>query len=151
MWRLDPLAIGAGLAIGVIWAATAPPAAGSDLALAGALQDLTGPGFLAWVAARVIGTTVLVPIIEELFFRGYLLQRLMGEHRLIWRVVVGVILTSALFGALHDRWILACVAGAVYAGLRLRSGRITDAILSHAVSNAWIAGAAILANDWSLI
>jgi exosortase E/protease (VPEID-CTERM system) len=151
IWRLDPLALGTGLAIGVIWTATAPPAAGTDMALAGALQGLGGAAFVAWVVARVVGTTVLVPVIEELFFRGYLLQRLMGAQGLIWRVALGVVVTSVLFGALHDRWLLAGVAGAVYAVLRLRSGRISDAIVAHAASNAWIAGAAILANDWSLI
>jgi exosortase E/protease (VPEID-CTERM system) len=151
VWRLDPLALGAGLAIGVIWTATAPPAAGTDMAMAGALQGLGGAAFVAWVVARVVGTTVLVPVIEELFFRGYLLQRLMGAQGLVWRVALGVVVTSVLFGVLHDRWLLAGVAGAVYAVLRLRSGRISDAILAHAASNAWIAGAAILANDWSLI
>ena len=150
-WRLDPLALGAGLAIGVFWAATSPPAAGSDLVLSDALAALSGPVFLGWVAARVIGTTILVPVIEELFFRGYLLPRLAGDKGRLWRLALGVILTSAVFGLLHDRYILAFVAGAVYAGLRLRSGRIGDAILAHAVSNAWIAGVAILGNDWSLI
>jgi len=150
-WRLDPLSLAAGLAIGVIWAATSPPATASDQALSGVLAALPQGEFTLWVLARVLGTVVLVPVIEELFFRAYLLTRLGGQPAPIWRLVLAVAVTSALFGALHDRWALAAVAGAVYALLRLRSGRVTDAILSHATSNAWIAGAAILANDWSLI
>lgn len=150
-WRVSPLAIGVGLAVGLIWTATAPVAAASDQVLATALGELSGPAFAGWVVSRVIGTVLLVPVIEELFFRNYLLTRLAGPKAEPWRLVLGVVVTSALFGALHDRWALAFVAGAAYAGLRLRSGRISDAIVAHMASNAWIAGAAMLSNDWSLI
>ena len=150
-WRIDPLALVVGLAIGVIWAATSPPAGVGDHVLAGALAQLSAPAFVVWVAARLIGTVVLVPVIEELFFRNYLLQRLAGPKGQGWRIFLGVVVTSALFGALHDRWALAFVAGAAYAGLRLRSQRISDAVIAHIASNAWIAGLALWANDWSLI
>jgi exosortase E/protease (VPEID-CTERM system) len=150
-WRVDPLAVAVGLAIGILWAASAPLAAGGDPALTAALGALPGPALAGWILSRVIGTVVLVPVIEEQFFRSYLLQRLIGPKAGLWRLVLGVVVTSAVFGALHDRWVLAFVAGAAYAALRLRSGRISDAIIAHMVSNAWIAGAALLANDWSLI
>ncbi|WP_265332507.1 exosortase E/protease, VPEID-CTERM system [Stagnihabitans tardus] len=148
-WRLDPLALSLGLAVGLVWTVTAPQAAGGDLVLAQALAELSMPLLAVWIAARMLGTVVLVPVIEELFFRNYLLQRLAGKET--WRIALALLVTSGLFAALHDRWALAFVAGLVYGGLRLRSGRIGDAILAHMASNAWIAAAAILANDWSLI
>src|SRR5271154_3451013 len=33
---------------------------------------------LGWVAVRVIGATVIVPLAEELAFRGFLMRRLIG-------------------------------------------------------------------------
>lgn len=150
-WRVDPLSVVAGLFIGVVWAEGTPVVTGSDQSLALALAGLGAPAFFGWVATRILGTVVLVPVIEELFFRGYLLQRIGGPGREGLRVLLGAVVTSALFGALHDRWALAFVAGLAFAGLRLRSGRIGDAILAHVVANAWIALMAVLANDWSLI
>ena len=150
-WRVDPLALGVGLGIGLLWAATAPEPSASDQVLARALETLSPPVLGGWVLARVLGTVLLVPVIEELFFRNYLLQRLGGSAAQPLRLALGVLVTAALFGALHDRWALAFVAGLAYAALRLRSGRISDAILAHMASNAWIAGVALWANDWSLI
>ena len=150
-WRVDPLALGVGLGIGLLWAATAPEPSASDQVLARALETLSPPVLGGWVLARVLGTVLLVPVIEELFFRNYLLQLLGGSAAQPLRLALGVLVTAALFGALHDRWALAFVAGLAYAALRLRSGRISDAIVAHMASNAWIAAVALWANDWSLI
>ena len=45
----------------------------------------------------------------------------------------------------------AALAGLVFGLLYLRSGRIGDAVLSHAAAKTVIAGAALLEGDWSLI
>jgi exosortase E/protease (VPEID-CTERM system) len=145
-WRFDPLALGAGAAIGGVWILTAPPPALDELSAA--LAGLT-PGLLGlWIAARLLGTVVLVPIIEELFFRDYLLARFGGKGL---RGVLALGGTALLFGLLHDRVVLAFVSGLVFGGLRLRQGRVGDAILAHMVANAVIAAAALWQDDWSLI
>lgn len=105
---------------------------------------------LIWVFCRVAGTTFLVPLIEEMFFRGYLMDSIAGSGSR-WRVLVAIAISSVLFGVLHDRWLAAALSGVVFALLRLRSGRMTDAVLAHAVANGIIAAAAVLQSDWSLI
>ncbi len=148
-WRVNAWAIGAGGAIGVLWLLTAPVGAGRDLALA--LTGLGGAAFAAWVMARTIGTTLAVPIIEELFFRSYLFDRL-GAGRSPVRTLVAVFVSTAGFAVLHDRWLAAGLAGLVFAGLALRpGGRLTDAILAHVVANAVIAAAAIARQNWGLL
>ena len=42
---------------------------------------------------------------EELFFRGYLMQRIAGADKVIWRVILALVISSVFFGLLHDRWL----------------------------------------------
>jgi len=145
----DPVAALAGLAVGVIWVLTSPQASAQDSALAVALAGL-GPVLLAlWVASRIIGTVLLVPLVEELFFRGYLLARLdLGGP---WGRGAAIMVSSLLFAALHGRWMAAAAAGVVFAVVQLRRGRLADAVIAHTTANLVIATPAALLGDWSLI
>lgn len=146
-WRADPLAIGAGALIGVAWLATAE--GGSDGSLAQALAALPGWLLAVWVVCRVLGTTLIVPVVEELFFRGYVMGRIDSGGTAAR--VLAVAVSAGLFAALHGRWIAAGLAGVVFALLVLRSKRLGDAILAHAVANGIIALWALARGDWSLI
>ena len=44
------------------------------------------------------------------------------------------LVSSALFGALHGRWLAGALAGMLYAWAVYRRGRIGDAIVAHAVT-----------------
>lgn len=139
------MAIVAGAAIGAGWIWMAPGSDGMSPALAG----LTPVMFGLWAAARIVGTVVFVPVIEELFFRGYLQDRIDGDG---WpRKVIAIILPTALFALLHGRWLEAGVAGVVFGLLYMRSGRLADAVAAHAVANAIIAIVAAMRGDWALI
>lgn len=145
-WRLDPLAIGSGATIALMWIMTAPAAGDSIPAFA----NLTGMAFAGWVTARVLGTALLVPVIEEMMFRSYLLTRLAPKGTGA-PMLIGVLITSALFAALHDRWIEAAIAGVVFGLLVWRSRNVTDAIVSHAVANGAIAAFALATGAWHII
>jgi exosortase E/protease (VPEID-CTERM system) len=135
----------AGGAVAALWIATAPAAA----PLSPGLAALSGAGLAAWVVLRVLGTAVLVPVIEEMFFRGYVQARLDrggGASR-----VLAVAVSAALFAAVHGRWIEAGLAGVVFSILYLRSGRLADAIAAHASANAVIAVVALWRGDFALI
>lgn len=132
-WRLDPIAIGAGVAIGVLWVFI-PIADPDTLPPYG---NLAGTLLILWFVARGIGTIVLVPVIEELFFRGYLEQRLKRKDTLIW-TIGSAIIVAALFALLHSRWIEAFAASLVFSYIMHRSGKVTDAIVAHGVANAII-------------
>lgn len=86
------------------------------------------------VAANVAGfvsVVILAPVLEEVVFRGYLLQRL-------WRklgLAKAVLLSSALFGALHPDTLGAAVFGAGMCYLYLRSRSLYVPILAHALYN----------------
>lgn len=73
-WRISPLAWKVGAAIGVMWVAS--PVAPSDAAAP--YGALTGGMVALWFLLCGVGTVVLVPLVEELFFRDYLESQLRG-------------------------------------------------------------------------
>lgn len=144
-WRLDPLVIVMGAAVALVWIITAPAAdAPSDWLVA------LGPvAAMSWIATRLIGTIILVPLVEELFFRGYVQARI--DNGGLLRRACAIALSAGLFAALHDRWAVAATAGIVFSLLFLKRGRLSDAIVAHMIANAGIAAVAVARGDWSLI
>jgi CAAX prenyl protease-like protein len=148
-WAALPVALGAGVA--ALWVLAAP---GDPRPLAQALAGLDPVERWAWIAARVAGSCAVIPVVEELTFRGFLLPWLAHPDferapatRVSWPALA---LSSLAFGSLHHQWILGTVAGAAFAVARQRRGRLGDAILAHAVANLGIALAVLLGGRWEL-
>jgi CAAX prenyl protease-like protein len=141
---LVPVLIGA-LAC-LLWIAVLP--AGDAAPLAGALAGLPTAGRVAWVGSRLAGSILVVPLVEELAFRGFLLPWLVSpdfeasDPRAWTPAAVG--LSSLAFGALHVNWVAGALAGLVFAAAKLWRGRLADAVLAHAACNAGLAAAALL-------
>jgi CAAX prenyl protease-like protein len=89
-------------------------------------------------------------MIEELLFRGYLLERLAPAGQ-GWRLAAAVLVSAGLFAVLHDRWLAGFLSGVVFGALVARSGRVTDAIVAHAAANLMVAGWALASGDWNMI
>ena len=144
-WRIDPWAVGVGAAVGLMWVMipVAPAEAPPHGALAGGLLVL-------WFVVRGLGTVLLVPLVEELFFRDYLEGRLRIGTGRAWAIFAALV-TAALFAALHDRWAEALVAGLAFSALARRQGNITDAILAHAVANLIVYAVAIATGNLAII
>jgi exosortase E/protease (VPEID-CTERM system) len=144
----DPLGLASGLAVGVLWVATEPAPPNAEV-LMEALAGYGSVALAAWIVLRVLGTALLVPIAEELFFRGYLLGRLDfgGPAGRAFAILV----SSGLFAALHSRWMEACAAGIVFALVMLRRNRLGDAVIAHVAANSVIALSAVLRGDWAAI
>jgi exosortase E/protease (VPEID-CTERM system) len=135
----------AGLGVGLGWVLSAPAAA----PLSEGVAALSGGAFAAWAALRLFGTVALVPMIEELFFRGYVQARL---DRGTWPSrVLAVAVSATLFALMHGRWLEAGLAGVVFSVLYMRKGRLADAIAAHASANALIAAVALWRGDFALI
>lgn len=145
-WSPDPVAAGAGILVGLAWIGSAGIMGAAAPIPASAVEDLGAAAFAVWIAVRVIGAVILTPMVEELFFRGYLLSRLdLGGTA---GRVVAIAVSSALFALLHGRWIEAGLAGVVFALVMLRRGRLADAVIAHAAANAVVAADALLRGDW---
>jgi CAAX prenyl protease-like protein len=107
---------------------------------------------VAWLAFRLAGSVLIVPLAEELAFRGYLLRKLTSRD--FERVdprrfsLIAFFGSSLLFGALHGRWIAGALAGMAYAYAVYRRGRISDAILAHATTNGLLATYVLAFRTW---
>lgn len=88
-------------------------------------------------------TIVVVPLVEEMFFRGLVLQSLVRVSRGLGRVLgpaTGIVVTGVLFGLAHAEPIeLAGLAlfGVVLCVLAYRTGRLGPGIFAHAAFNAF--------------
>ena len=108
-----------------------------------------------WIAVHIAASIATVPIAEEFAFRGYLARRVISRDfdavpfsRLTW-LSIGV--SSLVFGLMQgSHWIAGIVAGAMYALLLKRRGRIGDAVIAHATTNLLLVVWVLLRGDWSL-
>jgi exosortase E/protease (VPEID-CTERM system) len=154
IWSWTAVAIGVGTF--VLWMALEPASAGTAAvtSLGTDVTSLGAPWSTAWLVFRVVGSVVTVPLAEELAFRGYVTRRLIATEfqavplgRFTW---FSFLVSSALFGALHGRWLAGILAGMLFAVALYRRGELSDAILAHATTNALVAAYVLATGSWSL-
>lgn len=154
-WRFSWRAVAIGSAVFAIWLLAArlllPASAGMPSALA-ALSPLART---AWIAVRIATSVLVVPLAEELAYRGFLLRRMIAsdfESVKFGEVGLWPLLISAvLFGAVHGAfWAPGIIAGVLYGLLAMRTGRLGEAIVAHGVTNALIAATVLSAGQWRL-
>jgi membrane protease YdiL (CAAX protease family) len=78
---------------------------------------------------------VVVPIVEEVLFRGWLQPALVDAG---WSVPVAIVFTSVVFGVLHPWVFTATFYGLLFGLLRERTGRLSAPIVAHAAVNTAI-------------
>ena len=142
-WKPSITSLAAGAAIGVMWVLVPYNPADTSPAHGG----LTGGLLVGWLIARGIGTILLVPVIEELFFRDYL----EGKLRRLGGPIVAALIVAGLFALLHDRWAEAFVAGLVFSWVMAQRRQVSDAIASHAVANAIVFAVALATDQMHII
>lgn len=120
-------------------AGNTPPAAKND------------PLFLS---LRIAVSVVAVPILEELFWRGWLMRWIIDPND-FERVPPGTytissfLLVALLFASEHGSfWDVGFVAGIVYNWWMVRTRNLWDCIIAHAVTNAALAAYVVVGGKW---
>jgi CAAX prenyl protease-like protein len=96
---------------------------------------------LAWlfILTRILGSTFIVPPIEEIFYRSFLYRYIARQNFLSVPLnkflPVPFLATAAVFGLSHNEWLAGIVCGAAYQWLVLRKNRLGDAMTAHAITN----------------
>ena len=96
---------------------------------------------LAWlfVAVRILGSTLVVPPLEEAFYRSFLYRYVANPNFLkvpLNRFLpVPFLVTALVFGLAHNEWLAGILCGAAYQWLVLRKNRLGDAMTAHAITN----------------
>lgn len=153
-WSLSWAAVINGTVVFALWIALSPANAAAGDALRTAVGALTPLSATGWLVCRVIGSVVLVPLVEEFAFRGYLMRRLSATDfenvpyaQCTWKSI-GV--SSLLFGLLHGQWLAGTVAGVLFSLAARRRGKLCDAVVAHAIANALIAADVLMYGSWWL-
>jgi len=121
-----------------------------------------GPGFvpldssgridIPLATLRFAALVAVVPVMEELFWRSFLMRRIDARDFLArdprraslaaWTV------SSVLFASEHSLWIAGLVAGAAYGGLYARSGNLRSPLISHAITNGTLGFWILATGEW---
>ncbi len=96
---------------------------------------------VAWlvIAIRILGSTLVVPPLEEVFFRSFVYRYLAKAEfmsvplgKFLW---MPFLVTSVIFGVNHREWLAGILCGFAYQGLVIWKNRLSDAITAHAITN----------------
>ena len=126
--------------------ATQGPSGGYNPLLAGDLGNVL-------VAIRLLGAVIVVPVMEELFWRSFLLRYLISPR--FETVPLGTftafsfLTTLVLFGLEHHLWLAGMMAGAAYTLLLYGTRRLWPSIIAHAVTNLALGIHVLLTQEWN--
>jgi membrane protease YdiL (CAAX protease family) len=93
----------------------------------------------AFIVVRIAGSSLVVPPLEEVFYRSFLYRYIAKADFL--SVDLGMfmlkpfLLTSLIFGFVHREWLAGILCGMAYQGLVCWRKRLGDAIVAHAITN----------------
>lgn len=108
---------------------------------------------VSFLVVRFFGLVLLVPVMEELFWRSFLLRWVSDPDDWATRPV-GVFTLGALalvsggFALAHPEWLVALLAGVAYAYLLQSTKSLWACIVAHGVTNLALGVYVLLTGDW---
>jgi CAAX prenyl protease-like protein len=94
---------------------------------------------LIFIAIRILGSSMVVPMIEEVFYRSFLYRYIIDSDflkiplsRFEWKAFL---FAGVVFGISHYEWLPGILCAFAYQGLACRKDRLGDAICAHAITN----------------
>lgn len=111
-------------------------------------------GTINWSLAvpRLLGAAVVVPIMEELFWRSFLLRWLKHPRFIdVSPAQVGLralLISSVMFGVEHALWLAGIVAGLAYGWLYMKSKKLWTSIVAHATTNGLLGLWVLYTGQW---
>lgn len=112
-------------------------------------------GRIDWllVAFRIAGAALVVPLMEELFWRSFLQRWVQQQDFLALdpaRIgVKAMFIASALFAIEHLQWFAGLIAGLAYGWLYIRTRTLWAPIVAHAVTNGLLGAYVVATGQWS--
>ena len=152
-WHFDGLAIAAGIGVFILWVGLEGryPQIGYSAFDPRLAQG--GAGVAATVGIRLFGASLVVPLIEEVFWRSFVMRFLVSTQ--FKSVTLGRFtaysfgFTAVAFGFEHHRWLPGILAGLVYGALLCRTRNLFSPIQAHAVTNLLLGLYVIYTGQWS--
>ena len=146
------VAVMVGIAVFVAWISLGADWMTLGKATAFAGQSVDGGINWALVAVRWSGAALIVPVMEELFWRSLVLRWLKNAQFLAvdpQRIGLRAFsITAVLFGFEHHLWLAGLLAGAAYNLLYMRSRSLWWPVLAHGVTNGLLGLWVISTRHW---
>jgi CAAX prenyl protease-like protein len=147
------LALGTGTVVFLLWISLDAPALrlGHETAV---FEPVDAQGRREWalIAVRWVGAALLVPVMEELFWRSFLMRWIQRpQFEAVDPRHVGlkaVVLSTFVFMLAHTLWLAAILAGLAYAWLYIRSGKLWLPVIAHAVTNGLLGAWVVCTGNW---
>lgn len=108
--------------------------------------------YYAFIAVRLAGTALVVPVFEEIFWRSFVLRYIINQD--FTAVKIGAFtwmsfaVSSLLFGSEHNLWLAGIMAGVFYNLLLYWSRNIYACIIAHGVTNLLLGIYVIRTGSW---
>lgn len=158
-WKASWEAVVAGVLALVIWVGLDPYYPSNHLLFKASdpwnpFKDYGEGSALGWAffSVRTLGSSLVVPPLEEVFWRSLLYRYLISSDfekvpldRLHWGAFF---VTSILFGLEHYQWLAGILVGLLFQLLVLRKRRLGDAIVAHAITNFLLSLWVYWKGDW---
>ena len=116
-------------------------------------RDATGDIDWALVATRLAGAALVVPVMEELFWRSFVMRWIQKQDFLgVAPKTVGLralAVSSALFAIEHHLWFAGLLAGLMYGWLYMRTGNLWSVVVAHALTNGMLGAWVVYTGSWS--
>jgi CAAX prenyl protease-like protein len=146
--QFDWKAVGVGLAVLVIWVV--------NYHLFRPTNSDAAPFDTHAVLLKLLASSLVVPLVEELFFRSFLMRYFIKNDFL--SVPLGSYtaaafwMTALAFAAMHPswQWGAALLASIAYGGYLIKTQNLVGCIFAHGVTNAGIGLYVIATGSWGL-
>jgi CAAX prenyl protease-like protein len=157
-WEFSWEAVGVGIGVFVIWVGLEGfyPTLGSATDVPWNPHHHFGEGSaLAWlmISTRILGSTLVVPPLEEVFYRSFMYRYLVKLNFLEmplnrWHPL-SFFVTCLIFGLMHpQQWLAGILCGLAFQYLVLRKNRLGDAMTAHAITNFLLGLWVVWRGDW---
>jgi CAAX prenyl protease-like protein len=110
---------------------------------------------IAFIAVRLSGAVLVVPVMEELFWRDYLWRQILSpnDFKLAavgeW-AVAPLLIVSGVFATVHGNWWLTAIVWAMMiGGLLVYTKSLGACIVAHAVTNLLLGIYVLVYHDWA--
>ena len=110
--------------------------------------------YWATLAFRFLRLVIVVPLVEEIFWRGFLLRYLIEEKfaavpfgKFTW-LSFGAVTAAFTFAHSSADWVAAAITGALYNSVAYRTRSLSSCVLAHAITNLLLGLWIVYTKQW---
>jgi len=141
-------AVLAGLLVFLVWILPYPAWAGVN----NHLQAVDIEQDVLWLSSRLIGAALIVPVMEEIFWRSFVMRWIDNKNFLNISPksvsLFALVVSAGVFASAHHLWIAGLLAGLVYGALYIKYKNLWTPIIAHSVTNSVLGIWVMLTGNW---